>query len=248
MKTSAAIIVLACAFAVTEGFAPLATRAVGKKPAVATKPVAKAAPVKKVVKAAPAKVVAKAAPVKKAEPVKKVVVAKVAPKPVAKKVVPKPVAKVVVKAAAVRTAPASQGYPSFSRQSENWKPFAKISGGGNKAPPKYLTVPDFSNPALQIKRDPAFYAAAAADRKAKLAGSEFAFDDGLTELERKQRKTIPTFLTGSAKSAADKSTIRSDIVAEQFAFGLSADRFQLLFITVFGLFTLVGSLSGNLKL
>ena len=70
----------------------------------------------------------------------------------------------------------------------------------------------------------------------------------MTELERKQRKTIPTFLTGSAKSAADKSTIRTDIVGEEFAFGLSADRFQLLFISVFGLFTLVGSLSGNLKL
>ena len=76
---------------------------------------------------------------------------------------------------------------------------------------------------------------------------EFVYEDGLTELERKQRVTIPGFLTGSAKSQIDSTSIRDDIEPVDY-FGLSADRFQLLFISVFGLFTLVGCLSGNLKL
>lgn len=138
------------------------------------------------------------------------------------------------------------GYPSFRSATENWKPFSNISGGGNKGPVNKIEVADFSNPALQIDRDPAFYAAAAATRGT--AKQSFAFDDGLTDLERKQRATIPTFLTGSAKSQADFNTIRDDVVADEFAFGLDADRFQLLFIAVFGIFTLVGCLSGALEL
>jgi hypothetical protein len=55
-------------------------------------------------------------------------------------------------------------------------------------------------------------------------------------------------LTGSAKSQADVSTIRDDLEGDSLIFGLDPDRFQLLFITVFGLFTLVGCLSGNLNL
>lgn len=122
----------------------------------------------------------------------------------------------------------------------------KISGGGNRAPPAPLSVPDFSDPKLQIERDPAFYAAAAATRLTK-SKTEFVYEDGLTDIERKQRVTIPTFLTGSAKSQKDTTAIRDDIVAQDY-FGLSADRFQLLFIAVFGIFTLVGALSGNLRL
>jgi hypothetical protein len=76
----------------------------------------------------------------------------------------------------------------------------------------------------------------------------FAYDDGLTELERKQRATIPAFLTGSAKSNADVSTIRRDIEEQEYPFGLDSDRFQLLFISIFGLFTLVGCLSGSIQL
>merc|ERR1719253_2106131 len=100
----------------------------------------------------------------------------------------------------------SKGYPSFAAKTENFKPWAKISGGGNKAPPQYFTVPDLSDPAKQIDRDPAFYAAAAKTRLSK-AKAEYVFEDGL-----------------------------------------SADRFQLLFIAVFGLFTLVGCLSGSVQL
>lgn len=74
------------------------------------------------------------------------------------------------------------------------------------------------------------------------------YDDGLTDLERKQRITIPAFLTGSAKSQADTSTVRSDISGDDLIFGLNPDRFQLLFIAIFGLFTLVGTLSGAVKL
>ena len=143
--------------------------------------------------------------------------------------------------------PASQGYPSISDSAGKFK-ISGISGGGNKAPPKWWTVPDFSDPALQIERDPAFYAEAAKARKNK-SNVEFAYDDGLTDLERKQRGTVmSTFLTGSAKSQIDKSSIRDDIVVDEFAFGLDADRFQLLFITIFGLFTLVGCLSGTISL
>lgn len=55
------------------------------------------------------------------------------------------------------------------------------------------------------------------------------------------------FLSGSARSQVDKSAIVGEIDGVDY-FGLSADRFQLLFISVFGIFTLVGCLSGNLKL
>merc|ERR1711982_229360 len=78
-------------------------------------------------------------------------------------------------------------------------------------------------------------------------GQEYVIDDGLTDLERKQRSIAPSFLTGSAKSQADASTIRDDVAADDF-FGLGPDRFQLLFITLFGLFGLVGCLSGYITL
>jgi len=108
-------------------------------------------------------------------------------------------------------------------------------------------VPDFSDPKLQIARDPAVYAAAAKRRGKKNA--DLVFDDGLTVLERRQRKISPSFLTGSARSQVDKSAIRGDIaVSADDYFGLGPDRFQLLFLTVFGVFTLVGCLSGSIKL
>jgi len=198
---------------------PAVKKPAAKKPA-AKKPVVKKPAAKKVVKKAK-KVVAKKPAAKKAAPVKKV-----------KKSGP----------------PSSGGYPSFRAATENFKPFAGISGGGNKAPVGGLKIPDFSDPKLQIKRDPKVYAAAARKRKESLYGSEFVYDDGLTLLERKQQKTLPTFLTGSAKSQADVSTIRKDVEADTLIFGLDTDRFQLLFISIFGFLALVGCLSGNLKL
>jgi hypothetical protein len=85
--------------------------------------------------------------------------------------------------------------------------------------------------------------------KARLGKNQvFVYDDGLTALERKQRATIPAFLTGSAKSSKVLSETRNDIEEQEYPFGLSGDYFQLLFITVFGLFTLVGSLSGSIQL
>ena len=39
---------------------------------------------------------------------------------------------------------------------------------------------------------------------------EYTFEDGLTDLERKQRATLPAFLTGSAKSNIDPTAIRDD--------------------------------------
>jgi len=194
----------------------MATRAVVKKP-VAKKPVAKK-PLFGGTK--------KVAPVKKP----------VAKKPVAKKV-----------ASATRKAPpASQGYPSFAEQASKIQ-FKNINGGPNRKPPVFWTVPDFSDPKTQKERDPEFYKAAALTRKAKITGADnYVYDDGLTALERRQRATIPTFLTGSAKSQSDESTIRDDIVVEDY-FG-NADRFQLAFISVFGLIVLVGSLSGTVSL
>jgi len=250
MKTTLLYVFYASLLASCGAFtpAPLATRAVGKK-AVAnkgTKVLEKKPAAKKVLEKKPAvKVVAK-------KPAAKKVVAKKAKKIVAKKPAAKKAAakKVVPAANKVKKSgpPASGGYPSFRASTEAWKPFAGISGGGNKAPVGGLVVPDFSDPKLQIKRDPKVYAAAAQKRKENLYGSEFVYDDGLTVLERKQRKTLPTFLTGSAKSQADESTIRNDVVADSLIFGLDPDRFQLLFISIFGLFTLVGCLSGTLQL
>lgn len=211
MKTACFAVVLAAACMVGTGsaFAPMATRAVGKK----------AAPAKK----------AKKAPAKKA-PVKK---AKAAPSGAA-----------YTPGAAL---PTVNGYPSLSEAAESWKPFARVSGGGNKAPPATFAVPDFSDPKLQIERDPAFYKEAAKTRLSK--GKEtFAYDDGLTILERQQRKVAPGFLTGSARSQIDPSAIDTSVGGEDFAFGLDADRFQLLFISVFGFLTLVGCLSGTIQL
>jgi hypothetical protein len=163
----------------------------------------------------------------------------------AKKAAPaaKKAAAPVVKAAP----PSSKGYPSIAESASKIK--FNISGGGNKAPPSPYKVPNFADPRLQIERDPAFYKEAAKNRKTAFSrNQEFVYEDGLTELERRQRATIPGFLTGSAKSQADPSTIRDDIEADTLIFGLDTDRFQLLFLTVFGLFTLVGCLSGNLNL
>lgn len=182
-------------------------------------------------------------------------VGKPAAKKVAKKVAKKAVKKAPVKKAPVKKAPvkkaaakapssppASKGYPTFPGASQ-FK-IKGISGGGNKAPVNKILPPDLSDPALQIERDPAFYAAAAKTRLTK-AKTEFLYEDGLTVIERKQRKTLPGFLTGSAKSQADPSAIVGEIEGVDY-FGLSADRFQLLFITVFGLFFLVGYLSGTI--
>jgi len=185
------------------------------------------------------KVVAKEAP-KKAEPKKKVVAKKVAPK---KKVVAKAVKKPPREGN--KGPPESKGYPMFSLDIK----FKNVSGGGNKAPALEFNVPNFADPKLQIKRDPAFYAAAAKTRTADT--SVFDYDDGLTILERAQRKNSQkTFLTGQARSQIDDTAIRDDIdeAVVNSLFGLDPDRFQLLFIAIFGVFTLVGSLSGNLKL
>jgi len=112
------------------------------------------------------KVVAKEAP-KKAEPKKKVVAKKVAPK---KKVV----AKVVKKPPRDKKGPPeSKGYPMFSLDIK----IKNISGGGNKAPKLEFNVPNFADPKLQIKRDPAFYAAAAKTRLADT--SVFDYDVSL---------------------------------------------------------------------
>merc|ERR1712157_64532 len=87
-----------------------------------------------------------------------------------------------------------------------------------------------TDPRLQIKRDPAFYAAAAKTRTSLFSPTtEFVYEDGLTVIERNQRETLPAFLTGSAKSQADKSTIRR-VESDSLIFGLDPDRFQLLFI------------------
>lgn len=249
----------------------LATRAVGgidkktvakvvapvKKAATAVK---KAAPVKQVAtavkKAAPLKQVAtavkKAAPVKKAvvavknaAPVKKTVAAVKKAAPPARKAATKAVSSFKSAAAsASRAPPQSQGYPSFSSSVQNFS-LGRISGGGNKS-----IKPVFIHPTVNTAAVPSFnYKDLGKQRLTKKRG-EFIFDDGLTELERRQRATIPAFLTGGAKTFknVDKTAITKDIVISDYPFGLNADNFQLLFITIFGLFTLVGCLSGNIKL
>jgi len=224
---------------------PFATRAVvPKKKVVAREAVAKKEIAKKVKvapKVAPKKVVAKATSKPKKNIVKKV-------SPGAKKALikKKTAAKTVKKTPqAKKGPPESRGYPMLNL---NFR-FKKISGGGNKGPKVEFKIPDFSDPKLQIKRDPAFYAAAAKTRFADK--NVFDYDDGLTVLERNQRKSSQkTFLTGGANSQIDEAAIRDDIDPEVLnsLFGLDPDRFQLLFISIFGLFTLVGCLSGNLKI
>lgn len=62
--------------------------------------------------------------------------------------------------------------------------------------------------------------------------AEYAFDDGLTPLERKQRKTQQDFLTGSAKSRIDPTSIDPKLV-EDASFELPA------------WFSFVGSVAGT---
>jgi len=166
MKTFAVVLAVVGLSAVSAFQPPLmATRAVTPKKAAsksraATKVVAK--------KAAPKKKAATKVVAKKAAP-KKVVAKKAAPKKVvAKKAAPK---KVVTKAApkARKPPPASKGYPMLDLGIK-----FKLSGGGNKAPSGGFSVPDFSDPKLQIKRDPAFYAAAAKTRG--IGKQSFAYD------------------------------------------------------------------------
>jgi len=252
-------------------FNPFAKKPVAAKPA-ATKPVAAKPAAKRTFgkKALPKKVVAKK-PVAKKVVAKKVVAKKVvAKKPIAKKpIAKKPVAKKFVakktfgkktvakkpvarksvgKASAVSAAPpASKGYPSFANEASKIAFNVKVNGG---PPPRGYKQPNFADARLQIARDPAVWAAAAKTRQAPLSGNkiDFVYDDGLTVIERKQKKSLPGFLSGSAKSQIDSTAIRADLEADSLLFGLDPDRFQLLFITVFGLFTLVGCLSGTVTL
>jgi len=105
------------------------------------------------------------------------------------------------------------------------------------------------HPTVNNEPVPSFdYKEAAKARVTPTQNQEFLYDDGLTIIERKQKKTIPAFLTGSARSKVVAEAPRNDIEVTEYPFGLSADRFQLLFITLFSLFTLVGCLSGTVQL
>lgn len=197
----------------------MATRAVGKKAGTRVVKPAKKAPAKKVVakKAAPKKAAPKRAAPKKAAP---------------KKVVAK-------------EPPTSKGYPSFAASAS--KVAFSVKSSGN-APPSGWKQPFYGQPGLQFERDPEVWAAAAKTRQSPLTRNvDYVYEDGLTVIERTQREKLPAFLSGSAKSQADVSTIRDDLEADALLFGLDPDRFQLLFITVFGLFTLVGCLSGRVQ-
>ena len=142
--------------------------------------------------------------------------------------------------------PASKGYPSIADAAGKIK--FNIAGGGNKAPPSGYQAPNFADARLQIDRDPAFYAEAAKTRTTAFSRTnDYVYEDGLTAIERQQKASIPAFLSGSARSQIDKSAIRDDLEVDTLIFGLDTDRFQLLFLAVFGLFTLIGSLSGNLN-
>lgn len=210
-----------------------ATRAVGKAPA--TKAVAK----KKATNPFARKKAAAAAP------------AKTKTAPAAKKAAPAKRAAPSIPSFSSGTAkppPASKGYPSIADKAQNFRlGGGKISGGaaGRDIQPVFL------HPTLNNDPVPDFdYKEAAKARKTPQGrNQEYVYDDGLTVLERKQKNTIPAFLTGSARSKVEKSEIRDDIDLEsEYPFGLSADRFQLLFISIFSLFTLVGCLSGNVAL
>lgn len=226
---------------------------------VATKKVAAKKPVaKKVVAEKPAK---KSFFAKKA--VAKKVVAKkaVAKKVVAKKVVAKkPVRKAFVKKTATKKVVAKKvvggkgrSPPSSSKDYISLGGASKLSfnvKSSGRAPPKGYQQPNYADARLQIARDPAVWAAAARTRTSPISGAniDYVYEDGLTAIETKQKASLPGFLTGSAKSQIDVTAIRDDVEADDLLFGLDTDRFQLLFIAVFGLFTLVGCLSGTVQL
>ena len=167
------------------------------------------------------KEVAKPAPKVAAKPVAKVV-AKAAAKPVVK-VVAKPAAKVVAKPAAKVVA----------------KPVAKVVA---KPVAKKVTLakPAFKLPSLKgkVPPKPTIKLSAPSTQRTKKLGT-FVYDDGLTVLERRQRGTpTATFLTGSAKSRADKSTIRTDLsVGESYFF--SPYDTSILFVFSFVLVSLI---------
>lgn len=141
--------------------------------------------------------------------------------------------------------PASKGYPSFAEKAQNFKlGKGKISGGASGR----VIEPVFIHPTVNTAPVPDFDYKEAAKARKTPQSQEFAYDDGLTELERKQKGTIPAFLTGSARSRVAAEAPRDDIELQLYPFGLSGDRFQLLFISVFSLFALVGCLSGNIAL
>jgi len=239
---------------------------VATKKVVAKKVVAKKVPTKKVVakKVVEKKVVAKK-PAKKLfakKVVAKKVVAKkvVAKKVVAKKVVAKkPVRKAFVKKTATKKVVAKKVVGGKSRSPPSSKDYISLGGASKiafnvkssgRAPPKGYQQPNYADARLQIARDPAVWAAAARTRTSPISGAniDYVYDDGLTAIETKQKASLPGFLTGSAKSQIDVTAIRDDVEADDLLFGLDTDRFQLLFIAVFGLFTLVGCLSGTVQL
>mmetsp|Transcript_61220 Transcript_61220/g.149876 ORF Transcript_61220/g.149876 Transcript_61220/m.149876 type:complete len:170 (+) Transcript_61220:626-1135(+) len=138
----------------------------------------------------------------------------------------------------------SKGYPSFADAASKFR-LGKVSGGGAGK----VIEPVFIHPTVNTAPVPDFDYKEAAKARTKPGQQQvYAYDDGLTELERKQRGSIPAFLTGGAKNRADKSLVREDIEVSEYPFGLDADRFQLLFIGIFGLFALVGCLSGSIQL
>jgi hypothetical protein len=140
--------------------------------------------------------------------------------------------------------PASKGYPSFADKAQSFKlGKGKISGGAAGK----VIEPVFVHPTVNTSPPPSFdYKEAAKSRKTPQT-QDYVFDDGLTILERKQKKIIPAFLTGSARSRVEPDA-RDDVELQVYPFGLSGDRFQLLFITLFSLFTLIGCLSGSVQL
>lgn len=180
--------------------------------------------------------------VKKSRFGKKAPVAKVAVKKVAVK---KVAVKKAAKAPRSKAPPVSKGYPSFADKAQNFKlGKGKISGGAAGR----TIEPVFIHPTVNTEPAPSFdYKAAAQARVTPNTRSDYVFDDGLTILERRQKSTIPAFLTGSARSRVVAEPIRDDIEEQLYPFGLTGDRFQLLFISVFSLFALVGALSGNVS-
>eukprot|EP00339_Tiarina_fusa_P019300 CAMPEP_0116996608 /NCGR_PEP_ID=MMETSP0472-20121206/356_1 /TAXON_ID=693140 ORGANISM="Tiarina fusus, Strain LIS" /NCGR_SAMPLE_ID=MMETSP0472 /ASSEMBLY_ACC=CAM_ASM_000603 /LENGTH=186 /DNA_ID=CAMNT_0004695283 /DNA_START=43 /DNA_END=603 /DNA_ORIENTATION=- len=154
-----------------------------------------------------------------------------------------PAKKAAKKAAPVAKAPPeSKGYPSFAAAAQSFS-LGSISGGGDRK-----IDPVFLHPTVNTAPAPDFDYKEAAKARKTPANSDFVYDDGLTDLERKQRGSLPAFLTGSAKPNKVNAGTRSDIIEQDLPFGLDGDRFQLLFITVFGIFTLVGCLSGSISL
>ena len=137
----------------------------------------------------------------------------------------KPVATVAVKKAAPK--------PVAKKAAPAPKAVAKKAAPAAAKPPAFL-----SGISLKVKGKPKINIQGPKTTRVSKK-LDYVFDDGLTDLERKQRKSQSSFLTGSAKSQADLTSIRPELVKEADEYYFSPYDTTLATISVFVLISLI---------